>query len=468
MPNVTQKAMRQVKNQSKQVFEPKTPIASDMFLPNHSGVTNHPEMQGIYVLKAGDTMTGGLAITSGGLTVDSIVPVGSSLTLTSNSSPSGSLSLNAGPSGGILTLNGSGGTKISQFTTAGVVKNDSSGFLTGGNKVDNTNIDLTANYTWSGSHTFLQQMTATTILWGDEFTISEGLILQGDNVPGDIKIQNNAVNNDIIFQVSSGECYRIDTSASLHDFKSFNIQTTGSVKGASAQFTNLNAPGFVKNDASGNLSGAHSIDISSETNLGVSSPITLTGDTVGFSFSTNNTWTGNNIFEDLQIDTGTNVDGVTFSEKSLFSGALVLPVMEFKASTGGNVGGMINGFYIFSTSTTAACFFVWSNSDATKFYQGRFIPSSDIFEFNTDNFNIDFRVNGDTQNAVILVDASADEAIFNGGTKVDSSGDLVVRSRTDANRGSAGTAGRVIFNTDDGQLNIDDGTNWTLPNGTTT
>lgn len=39
---------------------------------------------------------------------------------------------------------------------------------------------------------------------------------------------------------------------------------------------------------------------------------------------------------------------------------------------------------------------------------------------------------------------------------------------TDANRGAASTAGRLIFNTDDGRLNIDDGTNWTLPDGTTT
>lgn len=38
----------------------------------------------------------------------------------------------------------------------------------------------------------------------------------------------------------------------------------------------------------------------------------------------------------------------------------------------------------------------------------------------------------------------------------------------DAGRPAAGTAGRVIFNTTDGQLNIDDGTNWTLPDGTTT
>ena len=45
---------------------------------------------------------------------------------------------------------------------------------------------------------------------------------------------------------------------------------------------------------------------------------------------------------------------------------------------------------------------------------------------------------------------------------------LQVPVKTDATRVAAGTAGRIIFNTDDGQLNIDDGTNWTLPDGTTT
>lgn len=39
---------------------------------------------------------------------------------------------------------------------------------------------------------------------------------------------------------------------------------------------------------------------------------------------------------------------------------------------------------------------------------------------------------------------------------------------SDTTRPSAGQVGRVIFNTTDGQLNIDDGTNWTLPDGTTT
>ena len=39
-------------------------------------------------------------------------------------------------------------------------------------------------------------------------------------------------------------------------------------------------------------------------------------------------------------------------------------------------------------------------------------------------------------------------------------GDLSVPKRTSASRGSAGRPGRVIFNSDDGQLNVDDGSTW--------
>ena len=45
---------------------------------------------------------------------------------------------------------------------------------------------------------------------------------------------------------------------------------------------------------------------------------------------------------------------------------------------------------------------------------------------------------------------------------------LTIGVYNDGTRGAAGTAGRMIFNTTDGQLNIDDGTNWTLPDGSTT
>tara|TARA_Y100000310_G_scaffold8860_1_gene9384 strand:- start:1241 stop:1927 length:687 start_codon:yes stop_codon:yes gene_type:complete len=51
-----------LRNMKKQTFEPKTPIASEMFIPNHSGIADHPEAKGTFVLKAGDTMTGNLIV----------------------------------------------------------------------------------------------------------------------------------------------------------------------------------------------------------------------------------------------------------------------------------------------------------------------------------------------------------------------------------------------------------------------
>lgn len=50
----------------------------------------------------------------------------------------------------------------------------------------------------------------------------------------------------------------------------------------------------------------------------------------------------------------------------------------------------------------------------------------------------------------------------------DSDGCIQFPVFTDATRPSAGTVGRAFFNSDDGQLNIDDGANWTLPDGTIT
>ena len=45
---------------------------------------------------------------------------------------------------------------------------------------------------------------------------------------------------------------------------------------------------------------------------------------------------------------------------------------------------------------------------------------------------------------------------------------MQVPVKSDATRGDPGDAGRVVFNVDDGNTNLDDGTNWILPDGTTT
>lgn len=47
-------------------------------------------------------------------------------------------------------------------------------------------------------------------------------------------------------------------------------------------------------------------------------------------------------------------------------------------------------------------------------------------------------------------------------------GALLLPVFTDATRPTAGVAGRVIFNSDDGKINIDTGSQWTLPDGTIT
>ena len=65
------------------------------------------------------------------------------------------------------------------------------------------------------------------------------------------------------------------------------------------------ASGFVRvTTGTGALSSLATIDISDHTNLSANSPITLSGDAVGFDFSTNNTWTGTQtINNDVTIGT---------------------------------------------------------------------------------------------------------------------------------------------------------------------
>jgi|SRR3972149_1885488 len=53
--------------------EIRTPIGTDIYLPNHSGIASHPEALGKFVKKSGDTMTGSLSVTAvtGGITINS-------------------------------------------------------------------------------------------------------------------------------------------------------------------------------------------------------------------------------------------------------------------------------------------------------------------------------------------------------------------------------------------------------------
>lgn len=104
--------------------------------------------------------------------------------------------------------------------------------------------------------------------------------------------------------------------------------------------------------------GGGSIDISDGTNLAVSSPITLTDDTVGLDYSTNNTWTGDNVFsKNLEIgSSGTSSDYESF-------------LIKHTADSGG-------GYFVQRTSGGSGNIFValsaWENAASTKqlFYGG--------------------------------------------------------------------------------------------------
>ena len=65
MANKTTRLLNTLKRQP----EPKAPIATEMFLPNHSGIATHPESKKTFVKVAGDTMTGDLEMNNASFAV---------------------------------------------------------------------------------------------------------------------------------------------------------------------------------------------------------------------------------------------------------------------------------------------------------------------------------------------------------------------------------------------------------------
>ena len=85
--------------------------------------------------------------------------------------------------------------------------------------------------------------------------------------------------------------------------------------------------GFVKNDGSGNLSGNNSIDFASDTDVSVTSPITLTASDIGFDDTANFTWSGHHAFTGT-FAFGSDGAGIDVTAHSDVSG---YPVMRIAA-----------------------------------------------------------------------------------------------------------------------------------------
>lgn len=177
----------------------------------------------------------------------------------------------------------------------------------------------------------------------------------GSNTRGYVRVGSTGASNK--FTLTNN-----DTRLSLYIEKNLEVDGTTwldgalNVTGTTTLATSLTGilkatSGVVATASSGDLlSAIGTIDISSNTNLAVSSPITLTGDTVGFSFATNNVWTGTNQFsnevtlkDDTKFYIGSNGTG---------TGSVSL---LFNAGSSGNVqllpeGGFIGTFEIFPTN----------------------------------------------------------------------------------------------------------------------
>lgn len=125
----------------------------------------------------------------------------------------------------------------------------------------------------------------------------KGGVGSGSNTRGYVRVAESGTTSR--FTLTSN-----DARLSLYVEKNFEVDGTGwfdgplNVAGATTLASSLTGilkatSGLVATASSADLLTAiGTIDISSNTNLAVSSPITLTGDTVGFDFNTNNTWGG--------------------------------------------------------------------------------------------------------------------------------------------------------------------------------
>jgi len=156
----------------------------------------------------------------------------------------------------------------------------------------------------------------------------------------------------ILFQTASnvpeittvGACdLKITASSGDIDFDDDNITTIGTITGINV--TSGSDPGHTHTGSS--LSG---IDISSDTNLAVTSPITLTGDTVGFDFGTVNTWTEENTFQlgsnknfIIEKSNGTNILSINvpaFGSPSLNMNSFIIKSIGNVSTTFTSSGGL--------------------------------------------------------------------------------------------------------------------------------
>ena len=172
----------------------------------------------------------------------------------------------------------------------------------------------------AGTNGYVLQTNGTGVTWVATSSLGfsgggSGTVTSVDmTVPTGLSITGNPITTSGTLALSLTGGYVIPLTASTTQWATAYASTTALTPAYIRGLLSGTSP-ITYNSGTGAI-GLGTVDISSNTNLAVSAPITLTGDTLGFDFSTNNTWTGRNIFANAS------------STNQTISGLLYLPALS--------------------------------------------------------------------------------------------------------------------------------------------
>lgn len=267
---------------------PTTTTSAGLFVDIFAGEGTITNLHGILmsVNETGGTVTNSFGI-------DMAIPVGGTSTIAIRTNE------------GDIIFNESGGSYTTRIEASGVSDafqvNGADGVITLG--------ELTAGFVKSSAGGVLSEQATIDISDDTNLAVTSPIVLTDDT----LSLDQSAVDHGSLGGLSdddhsqylllagrSGGQTAIGGTGAGDDL---TLETTSNASKGSYIFSEMTSAGFLKNTTGGVVTGGNSIDISADTNLAVSSPIVLTDDTLSWDFTTNNTWTGNNTFDEEVIHT---------------------------------------------------------------------------------------------------------------------------------------------------------------------
>lgn len=210
--------------------EIRVPIATDMYIPNHSGIASHKEAQGAFVNKTGDTMSGDLVLDAANLRA-----IGD-LNLFSGNQTARGLKITEDGSDVIFTTTGGGAVEFKFDDNITITKN-----VTAINLFSNTtSTALSPNYSFTNDTNtgmFSSQADACQIAAGGlEFyrAINSGQNINIFNINNeDIDFRIYGITNNDIFTVDAST----ENTAATGTFTAAKLVTSGAATASTPQFT---------------------------------------------------------------------------------------------------------------------------------------------------------------------------------------------------------------------------------------